>query len=165
MIDKKNLQPGDILLFKTTPKSSLKDRFIVWAQEAFYHTSKQADYCHVALVDRDINLMLEAKWPKIKISIIDFSISDQIEVYRVHGITDEQVEKVLDWAHEHVGEYYDILLFLTGWLDIKHAEVCSTYISHAFRTVNLEIPYGSSDKKLILPDDYYNDITQLDRIM
>jgi len=168
MINKKNLQPADILLFRTTHRSTWIDRFIVLAQKILYHVPPQARYCHVALVDKDTNLILEARWPKIKISKIDFSTHkqrDKIEVFRVRGITDEQREKVLQWAHDHVGEWYDVLLLITGFIDTKHAEICSTYVSKAFKAANLEIPYGNNNKKLILPDDFYGDNSRLERIM
>ena len=168
MINKKLLKPCDILLFRTTHRSTWTDRFIVWAQHTFYHIPPQARYCHVALVDKDTDLVLEAKWPKIKISTLEadtYKQRDQIEVYRVRGITDEQREKVLAWAHEHVGEYYDVLLLLTGFIDAKHSEICSTYVSKSFRNASLEIPYGSSKKVMVLPDDYGIDTIGLDRIM
>lgn len=165
MLDFTLLKPADILLFKTTYRSSLASRFIVWAQETFYHVSKQADYCHVALVDKDTSLMLETTWPKTRVSKIDFSIAEQIEVYRVRGITDEQREKALIWGRSHIGEWYDVLLFLTGWIDTRNTEICSTFVSKAFREAGLDIPYGSNKKELILPDDFGIDTIGLDRIM
>ena len=168
MINKKLLKPCDILLFRTTHRSSLQDRFIVWGQRILYHIPKQARYCHVALVDKDTDLVLEAKWPKIKISTLEadtYKQRDQIEVYRVRGITNKQIEKTLDWAHEHVGEYYDVLLLLTGFIDMKHSEICSTYVSKAFKAAGLEIPYIHRENGLILPDDYYEDVVRLDKIM
>jgi uncharacterized protein YycO len=122
----------------------------------------------VALVDKDTDLVLEAKWPKIKISTLEadtYKQRDQIEVYRVRGITDEQIETTLNWAHSHVGEYYDVLLLLTGWVDMKHSEICSTYVSKSFKEAGLDIPYGSKNKTMILPDNFGLDTIGLDRIM
>lgn len=167
MIHKKNLQPGDILLFRITPRSSWCEKFIAWAQNVIYKVPQKAKFCHISLVDYDTNFMLEAVWPKTRISKIDFSNiqPEKIEVYRVRKITDEQIKKTLDWAHDHLGEWYDIPLFITGWIDAKHAEVCSTFVSHAFRNAGLDIPYSCEDKKLILPDDFYLDTIGVDRIM
>lgn len=167
MANKKDLKPGDILLFRSTHRSTLSERLIVWGQKTFYHVPKNARYCHVALVDKDTDFMLEAVWPKTRISKIDFSSHKQrekMEIYRVRGITDEQIEKTLAWAHNHLGEWYDIPLFLTGWIDIKHAEVCSTFVTHCFESASLEIPHVNDDQKLILPDDFYGDDVQLEKI-
>jgi len=168
MINKKLLKPCDVLLFRTTHRSTIVDRAIVWGQKTFYHAPKNARYCHVALVDRNTDLMLEAVWPKTHITPIDFSTykeREQIEVYRVKDITEEQIDATLKWAYNHVDEWYDVPLLLTGWIDIKHAEVCSTYVSHSFEGAGLEIPSGSKGKRIVLPDDYYCDILKLEHII
>lgn len=167
MLNKSLLKPCDVLLFRTTHKSSLIDRVIVWGQRTFYHAPLQARYCHVALVDQNTDFILEAKWPKVKqSSITDYTYKqkDQIEVYRIKNITDEQREKILNDAQEHIGEWYSISLFLFGWTTAKHSVVCSTYVSKSCKAADLIIPYGSDNKKLILPDDYYKDVG-LNRIM
>lgn len=167
MINKKLLKPGDVLLFRETHRSTLFERWIVWVQKTFYHIPKNVRFCHVALVDKDTDFMLEAVWPRTRITKIDFSTykaKERIEVYRVRGITKEQIDKVLTWAHNHLGERYNFVLLFTGWTDSKHAEICSTFVSHAFRDADLEIPVNSWKKKLILPDDYYFDNARLERI-
>lgn len=168
MLEKNKLKPADILLFRTTPRSTESEKFIAWAQHVIYNAPVDAKFCHVALVDYDTDLMCEAVWPKTKISEIDFAVQGQpekIEVYRVRNITDAQVQATIQWAHDHLDEWYDVPLFLTGWLDAKHAEVCSTYVSHGFQASGLDVPHGSNAKKLILPDDYYLDTVTTDRIM
>ena len=160
MINKKLLKSGDILLFRETHRSTLFQRLIVWGQKTFYHVPSQARYCHVALVDKDTDYMLEAVWPKTRQSKIDFSTykaKEIIEVYRVRGITDEQINKTLDWAHNNLGKWYNILDFLSGWLQIKHTYICSTFVSTAFKIVNLYIPYKVKNNELVIPDDYYQD--------
>jgi uncharacterized protein YycO len=160
MINKKLLKPADILLFRTTHRSTWSEKLIVWGQRTFYHIPKQARYCHVALVDKNTNLLIEAVWPKTRIFPIkldNYKENEQIEVYRIKNITDEQREKLLTWAYDHVGEWYDLPLLLTGWVDAKHAEICSTFVSKACHDVNLDIPSKKENKKLVIPDDYYND--------
>lgn len=163
------LQPGDILLFKPRGEhASFADRFIVWGQKLFRQVPKRVNYCHVALVDRDTRFVLEAKWPKTKISnlaIIKQKTKHKIEVYRVRDLTPEQAKAAIDWAHEHLNEWYDVALFLTGFLDLKHSEICSTYVSHSFKAAGLEIPYGCTNKKFIVPDDFFIDNSMLERIM
>lgn len=163
------LHPGDVLLFKPRgDNASFVDKLIVWGQRLFRQVPRKVNYCHVAIVDRDTRFILEARWPKTCITNLAVSRSkskDKMEVYRVRNITPEQIKAALDWAHEHLNEWYDIPLFLTGFLDTKHAEICSTYVSHAFKAAGLDIPYGCENKKFIVPDDFYIDNSMLERIM
>lgn len=167
MFKKDLMKPGDILLFRVIPSSSLVSKFIGWSQRLFGRVPNGRGYCHVALVDLDTNLMLEARWPKTRVSQIDLNELNKkygVELYRVRNITDNQIDQVIMWAHDHLDEWYDIPLFLTGFLDSKHAEVCSTFIAHAFRDVGLEIPVNNWHKKLVAPDDFYEDTITLNRI-
>lgn len=160
MINKKLLKPCDVLLFRTTHKSTIFQRLIVWGQKTFYHVPQAARYSHVAIVAGDTNLLIEAVWPKIRIVPISYSnYKDRecIEVYRIKNLTDEQREKILAYAYAHVGEWYDFLLLFTGWIDVKHAEVCSTFVSKACHNADLDIPSKQESKKLVIPDNYYKD--------
>jgi hypothetical protein len=162
------LHPGDILLFKPRGNVSFSDTLIIWGQKLFRQVPRKDKYVHVALVDRDTRFILEAKWPKTRRSNLITTKSNskyKIEVYRVRGITEEQIKFALDWAHEHLDEWYDVPLFLTGFLYIKHTQICSTYVSNSFKAAKLDIPYGCGNKKFIVPDDYAIDNARLERIM
>lgn len=167
MVTQKNLKPGDILLFKVIPSSSWFSKLIGWGQKLFGRVPQGRGYCHVALVDIDTDLMLEARWPKTRVSKIDLDKLNKtygIELYRVRGITPEQIDKAINWAHDHLDEWYDVPLLFTGWLVAKHSEICSTYVSHSFKDAKLDIPYGCGNKKFITPDMYYLDTIRLNRI-
>lgn len=160
----RKLKSCDILLFRIKSTSSFSQKFIAWAERLIYKAPPKAEYCHVALVDSDTTLMFEAVWPKTRVSKIDFeeiSKKEIVEVYSVPGLTDEQKEQVLTWMRDHLDEWYDVALFLTGWLDMKHAEVCSTYVSNGFRAAGLEVPQGAWSRKIVIPDDFYIDNAEL----
>jgi hypothetical protein len=163
------LHPGDILLFKPRGDStSIIDKLIVLGQHLFRQIPRNDNFCHVALVDDDTRFILEARWPKTRrshLADVRTSCTDKIEVYRVRGITPEQIKLTLDFAHEHLNEWYDVPLFLTGFLSIKHTWICSTFVSKAFKAAKLSIPYGCSDKVFIVPDDFAIDKKGEERIM
>lgn len=162
------LHAGDILLFKPRGNASFTDKLIVLGQKLFRKVPRKDNYCHVAIVDKDTRFILEARWPKTRRSNLlktKLSSKCKIEVYRVRKITDEQIKLTLDWAHDHLNEWYDVPLFLTGFLAIKHTEICSTFVSKAFKNAKLYIPHGSENKTFIIPDDFAIDKLGLERIM
>lgn len=158
------LEPGDILLYRVTEHSAFYDKLIAIGQTLFYQVPRNARFCHIAIVDKDTNYKLEAVWPKTRRSLIAGDNAGEImEVYRVKYITDDQVVSALAWANANLNEWYDILFLLTGWIDVKHAEICSTFVSHAFAAAGLLIPHVPKLQKIILPDDYADD-KQLARV-
>lgn len=162
------LQPGDILLFKPRPSDSIVDKFIVWGQRFFRIIPKSIGYCHVSMVDLDTRYMLEAKWPKTRrSSIVEQRATgkEKIEVYRIRNITPEQVAKILKYAHDHLNEWYDVPLFLTGFLKVKHTQICSTYICDSCKAADLDVPIGCQNLKFVVPDDFYLDKITLERII
>jgi hypothetical protein len=164
------LYPGDILLFRPRGKKAetLSDKFIAWGQRLFRQVPKNVNYVHVAIVDWNPEFILEARWPKSEISNLAIrraSSTDKIEVWRIKNLTPEQLKKILDYGHEHLGMWYDVLLFLTGFLSLKHTTICSLYVSRMCNAAGLDIPYGFKGKKLILPDDFVDFNTMLERVM
>ncbi len=152
------LKPGDILLYRVTKHSAWHDKLIALGQRLLYRVPSHARFCHVAIVDIDTNYKLEAVWPKTRRSLIAGDNKDEVmEVYRVNGITDAQALQAVAWADANLNEWYDILLFVTGWVDVKHAEICSTFVSKALSAAGFNIPDISRYDKIILPDDYAAD--------
>lgn len=135
MIDQSLFKPGDILLFKPKSIFRVSAWFIVWGQNVMGKTPHDVTYCHVALVDQDTTYYLEARWPKSKRTKLDWKKLDAeytIELWRVKDTTVSAVTKALGWAHANLGEWYDIGLFLWGWVDEKHEEVCSTFVAKSW---------------------------------
>ena len=164
------LFPGDILLFKPRGKreETFSDKLISWGQKIFRKVPKNVNYVHVAMVDYNPEYILESVWPKTKITNLATKRStstDKIEVWRIKNLTKDQCKLMLDYGHSHLGMWYDIPLFLTGFLSIKHTEICSVFISQICHAAGLDIPYGSAGKKFIVPDDFILFNTMLERVM
>jgi hypothetical protein len=120
------------------------------------------------MVDWNPEYILESVWPKTRITNLAIKRStstDKIEVWRIKNLTKEQCDKMLEYGHSHLGLWYDIPLFLTGCLSIKHTEICSVFVSQICHAAGLDIPYGSTNKKFIIPDDYIDFNTMLERVM
>lgn len=164
------LFPGDILLFRPRGKkaATFSDKLISWGQRLFRKVPKNVNYVHVAIVDWNTEYILESVWPKTRITNLAIkraTSADKIEVWRIKNLTSEQCKLMLDYGHSHLGLWYDIPLFLTGFLSIKHTEICSVFIAQICHAAKLDIPYGFMNKKFIVPDDYADFNTMLERVM
>lgn len=158
MIEKSLLRPGDILLYKPKSVFHLSAWFIAWAQNVVGKTPHGVTYCHVAIVDENTDNILEARWPKSHCVPLNWKKLDEaydIELWRVKNVTKDQIGKALEWAHSHTGEWYDLPSFIWGWFDVKHAEVCSTFVAKSWANAGIDFkqikPIG--DGKLITPDE------------
>ncbi len=159
MLDLKKLKAGDILLCRVKPESHFTSKFIVFGQKLLGRSRVDQNYCHVAIIDKDTTFLYEARWPKTRRWRIDWDHLDKyysVEHWRVRGSTPAKTKVVLAWLNEHLGEWYDLPLFLFGWIDFKHAEVCSTYLVNAWAQVNVNfqpnVSYGKP-VRLITPDE------------
>jgi Permuted papain-like amidase enzyme, YaeF/YiiX, C92 family len=153
MIMQKDLLAGDLLLFKVKASSSLTDKFIGWGQKVMGMAPTKAEYCHVALVAFDPEFVMEAKWPKTRISKIDwkeYHAKYDVQLFRVKNVTTRQRLDAIHWAEDHLNEWYDLPSFLFGWIQFKHAVVCSTYVTKAERAAKI---YFKTEKNgFIVPD-------------
>lgn len=170
MIKKEILRPGDILLYRPKSVFHVSAWFIAWAQNVTGKTPHNVTYCHVAIVDENTDNMLESRWPKSHCIPIDWKKLDKeykIELWRVKKVTQDQIDKALEWAHENVGQWYDLGLFIWGWIDTKHEEVCSTFVSKAWANAGIEfkqikkIGVGT----LITPDEIAGNTDLIKRIV
>jgi uncharacterized protein YycO len=152
------LQAGDILFYRVVERSGFSAKFIGWGQRLIGQAPSKHDYCHVAIVE-DQETMFEARWPKTKRSEIDLpelASHYNIEVWRVKNISEEQIQKVLAWANRHLGEWYDLPLFLLGAFDFKKAEVCSTFVQKAFQAAGIVLSVEGVGHHLTTPDELMN---------
>lgn len=153
MVTQKDLHPGDLLLFKVKESSSLTDKFIGLGQKVMGMAPTKSSYCHVALVAFDPTFVMEAKWPKTKISKIDwkeYNKKYEVQLFRVKNVTTRQKLDAIHWAEDHLNEWYDLPSFLFGWIQFKHSEVCSTYVAKAWKAAKR---YFKTEKNgFITPD-------------
>jgi hypothetical protein len=135
MIKKSLLKPGDILFYR--PKAPIPGSWLItWFQNIVGKSPiRGRSYCHVAIIDSDTDYLLESRWPKSRRWKINWKKLDKayhVELWRVKNTTKKEVDAVLAWAHEHLDEWYDLGLFVWGMFDVKHSEVCSTFVAKAW---------------------------------
>jgi cell wall-associated NlpC family hydrolase len=154
MIERGDVLPGDLLLFRIKHSSSWIAKLIGWGQKIIRHAPTKAEYCHVAIVAFDTDFILEATWPKTRISKINWEKWNKeydLQLFCVKNITPMQVVDAIFWAEDHLGEWYDILALFDGWVDIRHAEICSTYVQKAYKAAGVE--FKVDERNFITPDE------------
>lgn len=168
MIDKKYLKPGDILLYRVVPRSGFSAKFISWGQHVLNQAPSEENYCHIAIVDNDTDYILEAKWPKVRRWKLDWEHLDasyHVELWRVKKVTPKKVQKALAWATEHLGEWYDLPLFFFGLFNFRNAEICSTYVQHAYENAKIQLSVEGPGKNLTTPDEIAANTKVIKRII
>ena len=137
MFRKEMLRPGDIVFYKPKAKWSIGSWLITWAQNVVGKSPIHGvSYSHVVLIDHDTDYIVESRYPRSRRYKMDWKKYENqydFELWRVRNVKPEQVDKALDWAYAHLNEWYDLGLFLFGWIDRKKSEVCSTFVAKAWR--------------------------------
>jgi hypothetical protein len=158
MVTQKDLHPGDLLLFKVKPSSSITDKLIGLGQKFFGHAPTKAEYCHVALVAFDPTYVMEARWPKTRITKIDWikwNKEDELQLFRVKNVTPRQQLDAIHWAEDHLNEWYDLPELLGGWIAFKHMQICSTYVANSEKAAKLY--FKTKKNGFISPDEIVAD--------
>lgn len=148
------LQPGDILLFRTTKNSPLHDKLIAFGEWIIGEKMTKHSYHHVAMVGIDGNVF-EAIWMgTVCHPFSEVDKTGMIEAYRVRNVTDIQIQEALEWAEDNLGKKYDFVGLFLGWagLDEKHAEICSTYVGKAWKAAGVQLTKKAKEK-IYSPDD------------
>ena len=137
MIRKQALHPGDILFFRTKKGSLPGSWLISWFQNIVGKSPiHDVSYSHVGIVDWNTAYILDSRWPKSKRRKINWKSWNKhygVELWRVRKVKKEEIQKALDWCYNHLNEWYDLGLFVWGMFDVKHAEVCSTFVAKAWK--------------------------------
>lgn len=148
------LEPGDILLFRTTKNSPLHDKLIAGAEWLIGEKMTKHSYHHVAMAGVD-GQVFEAIWKGTVLhSFAEVDKTGIIEVYRVKNATDVQIQEAIEWANDNLGLRYDFVKLFLGWagLDEKHAEICSTYVGDAWKAAGVQLT-KKKNEKFYSPDD------------
>lgn len=159
------LQPGDILLFRTTKRSPLHDKFIATAEWLLGEKMTKHGYHHVAMVGVD-GLIFEAIWKgTVCHPMAEVDKTGIIEAYRVKNATDVQIQEAIEWAEDNLGLKYDFVRLFLGWagLDEKHAEICSTYVGKAWKAAGVQLTKKKKEK-FYSPDDIAANTKVLKRV-
>lgn len=153
-------QPGDILFYKTTPKSGITHRLIAAAELLLGKGDDTVQYSHVSLLSTFTDYQYEAVWPKLRYSKVDWN-DPCIEIWRCKDITNEQVGKILRSASLRLGEWYNLLLIFTGFIKFQHAEICTTYIQDCYNVAGIKLASGGDAR---LTPNALSDDSQIEKI-
>lgn len=58
-------------------------------------------------------------------------------------------------ASLQVGEWYDMGKFLCGFMDIPHAEICTTYVQKCYEAAHCKLAAGAG--RLVTPNELAED--------
>jgi cell wall-associated NlpC family hydrolase len=155
MINTTKLKPGDLLLFRVTPKSSWLAKIIVIGEKILGSSIFKKSYSHIGILDYDTDFMYESRWPRSRRTKLDWTRLNKyyiLESYRVKNATSDMIDNVITWCNNHLGMKYDLGLFFFGLFDQKNMEVCSTFVAKAWSSVGVILRRRSS-QKLITPDE------------
>jgi hypothetical protein len=170
------LKPGDLLLYRIDLKAG---GFKHWVSKliGFFQPcigeagTLKTTYSHIAMVDSDINYLLESTWPVARRVLIEIPESPvTIDVFRVKNAEEissgaKRADIAIDWAHKHLGTHYDILMLLSmGLIDVHNQEVCSMYASKAWQSAGDILSVEGKKDKLISPNEIAMNLNALDKL-
>lgn len=159
------LQPGDLVLIKATGISPILSKLIGFFQVLInkggtYHKT----YSHIAIVDNDVNFIMESTWPKAHRGEMLPEDMDFIEIWRLNdgdiltSSLDGQIKKrtqvILDYMTTRMGLYYDWLELLTfGLFNRKNADVCSEIVGRGILISGIIPTKDGADNTFISPNE------------
>lgn len=144
------LKPGDILLFEVVPNSPWHDKLIAFGERVLGKQFTRSSYCHAALIDSDIDMMLEAVWPKTHIIPIK-SRKNKIQVFRIKHATKDQCLAAIKKAHKNLGLWYNVGKLCFGLFPRKHEVICSTYVAISWKAGQVKLMHSGT--KVFSPNE------------
>ena len=141
--------PGDILLYRVTPKSSLLARLIAVAQLLRREGESEKNYSHVSILE-DEGHQIEAVWPRSRRSVVDWS-DKSIEVWRVVGIDPAIADKAVAAARSKIGLWYNLAEILFGFSRSKHSAICTRLVADCWASQGIDLSRGAG--KILSPNE------------
>jgi len=108
-----------------TPNSSWLGKLIGQGQKWIGKAPSQSAYEHVVLFSSPMSIV-EGYWPRVRERPFDPTGCEGLEIYRIKGITPQQVIVLVNEARSHIGELYNVVGIATfGLVQLGHAVYCS----------------------------------------
>lgn len=133
-----NIQPGDLLFYKVTPRSGWMSKLIAVVQMVRGEGSSGTSYSHVALSDFNSNYQLESTPPKTRRGLVDWA-NPSIEVWRIKNVSAAQVSNALGWAYTHLNKPYDFSQILLGWITWSNGYTCAEFVKSAYDSTGVSL--------------------------
>jgi len=146
--------PGDVLMYRVTSRSKWKARAIAIVQIIRKEWNTDHLYSHASIVAWDRMHQLEAVMPKCRVSEIKWD-TDGLELWRAVDINGINVDMVVRAAHAMVGKWYDFPHLLGGLIDMKNAEICTTFVVKAFEKGGILLAENAG--KFVAPNELLGD--------
>ena len=147
--------PGDLLFYRVTPSSSFNSRIIAILELLRGEGEGPIQYSHVAILDEDIDTRIEAVWPKVRSSKVDWN-DPRLELWR-RPMEASQAAVVTRVAWEHIGDWYDLWGMVFGWRESSHSEYCTTLVVKVFDRIGVRL--GVEAGKILTPNELLEDST------
>jgi len=127
-VNKGLARPADILLYRVTPRSGIVAKIIAIAQIIRSEGRGPYIYSHVSIVANNTDYQIEAAWPKVRKSKIDWT-NPGLELRRLPDLQAHRAALILIEAESSMGEWYNIGDMFFGLFQIPHAKICTKLVA------------------------------------
>ena len=149
------VKPSDAIFYPVGPRSDWASKFVAIGEMLLRMGRDLRFWSHCSIVDVDTDHQLEAYWPRTRRSKID--MRRPFEVWRLKDETPAKRDVGIRWAYTHLGEWYNMLGLLFGWIGIHfHERYCSEFLRSINQAQGFEMP--RDEKGYFSPNqafDYY----------
>lgn len=146
-------RPGDLIFYRVTPHSTFTARLIAILQLLRGEGESTTQYSHVAILDRDTDFCIEAMWPRVRMSKVNWE-DPELELWR-RPMGSAKISLMLIDARGRVGDWYDAWGLLFGALGSRHRSICTTLILKSFASIGVDI--GAEAGKILTPNELVAD--------
>lgn len=141
--------PGDVLLYRVTPRSSLLARAIASLQLMGGEGEGPVQYSHAALAEGAWT-KVEASWPRVRRGAIDWG-NPELELWRVAGPEASRGREASRAAAARVGQAYDLGELFFGLFRSRRRAICSRLVADAWMRAGVSL--ADDDDRLLSPNE------------